>query len=90
MDIIFGSKNAMFPILFGYGMMPAVSIKEHKLNSDTVRTSFPIKSNPECKSLMNMGLISKRLTSAEETLGAKSLTISVLKSAGAKKESIVL
>jgi len=71
-------------------MMPAASIKKHKLNSDTVLTFFTIKANHDWKSLMPLVFISKLLTAGDLTLGAKVLPLFALKSGDAKKEPIVL
>ena len=71
-------------------MMPAASIKKRKLNSDTVLTFFTIKANHDWKSLMSLVFISKPLTDGDLTLGTKVQPLFALKSAGAKKEAIVL
>jgi hypothetical protein len=71
-------------------MMPAASIQKHKLNSDTVLTFFTIKANHECKSLTSLVFISKLLTAGDLTSGTKVQPLFALKSAGAKKEAIVL
>ena len=71
-------------------MMPAASIKKHKLNSDTVLTFFTIKANHEWKYLTSLVFISKLLTAGDLTSGTKVQPLFALKSAGAKKEAIVL
>ena len=71
-------------------MMPAASIKKHKLNSDTVPTFFIKKANLDWKSVRPWVFISKRSTDGEQTLSAKALPPYAQKSADAKKEPIVL
>lgn len=71
-------------------MMPAASIKKHKLNSDTVPTFFIKKANLDWKSVRPLVFISKRSTDGEQILSAKVLWLFAQKSADAKREPIVL
>ncbi len=71
-------------------MMPAASIKKHKLNSDAVPTFFIRKANHGWKSVTPLVFISKLSTDGGQTSSGEALKLFARKSAVARRERIAL